>query len=73
MEFVQYKCIIIIIIIIITYLEATLRGKRLLKKATLRGIGDVGGKGPVRLNELHVSLIFRRKLLIFIAQISSLV
>ena len=48
------------------------KGKRLLKKAPLRGIGDLRGKGPVRLNEL--SLNFRRKLLIFfIAQISSLV
>ena len=47
------------------------KGKRLLKKATLWGIGDVRRKGPVRLNEL--SLNFRRKLLIFIAQISSLV
>ena len=47
------------------------KGKRLLKKATLRGIGDIRGKRPFRLNEL--SLNFRRKLLIFIAQISSLV
>ena len=47
------------------------KGKHLLKKATLRGIGDVRGKGPVCLNEL--SLNFRRKLLIYIAQISSLV
>ena len=45
-----------------------LGGRVFSKKATLRGIGDVRGKLPFRLNEL--SFNFRRKLLIFIAQIS---
>ena len=56
---VPFSGIIIIIIIIITKHRIDHKGKRLLKKATLRGIGDVRRKGPVRLNEL--SLNFRRK------------
>ena len=63
--------IIIIIIINNSFAKGDVKGKRLLKKATLRGICDVRGKLPFRLNKL--SLNFRRKLLIFIAQISSLV
>ena len=44
------------------FLKVPLGGSVFSKKATLRGIGDVRGKLPFRLNEL--SFNFRRKLLI---------